>query len=67
MLDVKALIFDLEGTLYNSKELANEWRSQVFKLIKEKTGKSEEEILKEFLKIVEELRGQGFRRPPFPT
>ncbi|WXG39598.1 MAG: HAD family hydrolase [Candidatus Freyarchaeum deiterrae] len=63
-MDVKALIFDLEGTLYNSKELANEWRSQVFKLIKEKTGKSEEEILKEFLKIVEELRGQGFRRPP---
>lgn len=64
MLDVKALVFDLEGTLYNSKELANEWRLQVFKLIREKTGKSDEEILKEFLKIVEELRGQGFRRPP---
>jgi HAD superfamily hydrolase (TIGR01549 family) len=64
VLDVNALVFDLEGTLYNSKELANEWRSQVFKLIKEKTGKSDEEVLKEFLKIVEELRGQGFRRPP---
>jgi putative hydrolase of the HAD superfamily len=63
-LDVKALVFDLEGTLYNSKELTNEWRTQIFKLIKEKTGKSEEEILKEFLKIVEELREQGFRRPP---
>jgi putative hydrolase of the HAD superfamily len=63
-LDVKALVFDLEGTLYNSKELTNEWRSQIFKLIKEKTGKSDEVILKEFLKIVEELRGQGFRRPP---
>lgn len=64
MLDVKALVFDLEGTLYNSKELANEWRTQVFKLIKEKTGKREEEILKEFLKIVEEMKRQGFRRPP---
>lgn len=63
-MDVKALVFDLEGTLYNSKELANEWRTQVFKLIKEKTGKSDEEILKDFLKIVEELKGQGFRRPP---
>jgi putative hydrolase of the HAD superfamily len=64
MLDLKALVFDLEGTLYNSKELANEWRMRVFKLIKEKTGKSDEEILKEFQKIVEELKGQGFRRPP---
>ncbi|MEM3586257.1 MAG: HAD family hydrolase [Candidatus Jordarchaeaceae archaeon] len=63
-MEIKALIFDLEGTLYNSKELTNEWRSQVFKLIKEKTGKSDEEIQKEFLKIVEELRGKGFRRPP---
>lgn len=63
-MDVKALVFDLEGTLYNSKELVNEWRSQVFKLVEEKTGLSEEEILKEFLKIVEELKGQGFRRPP---
>lgn len=63
-MDVKALVFDLEGTLYNSKELANEWRSQVFKLIREKTGRSEEDILTVFLKIVEELKGQGFRRPP---
>ncbi|MEM2143911.1 MAG: HAD family hydrolase [Candidatus Jordarchaeaceae archaeon] len=63
-MDVKALVFDLEGTLYNSKELTNEWRTRIFKLIKEKTGKSDEEILKEFLKIVEELRRQGFRRPP---
>ena len=63
-MEIKALVFDLEGTLYNSKELVNEWRTQVFKLIKEKTGKSDDEILKEFLKIVEELKGKGFRRPP---
>ncbi|MFB0562364.1 MAG: HAD family hydrolase [Candidatus Lokiarchaeia archaeon] len=63
-MEVEALVFDLEGTLYNSKELVNEWRLQVFKLIGEKTGMSEEKILKEFLKIVEELKGQGFRRPP---
>jgi putative hydrolase of the HAD superfamily len=63
-LEIKALVFDLEGTLYNSRELANEWRVQVFKLLKEKTGRSEEDILKEFLKITEELREQGFRRPP---
>lgn len=63
-MDVKVLVFDLEGTLYNSKELTNEWRTQIFKLIKGKTGKSDEEIQKEFLKIVEELRRQGFRRPP---
>ncbi|MGQ9721296.1 MAG: HAD family hydrolase [Candidatus Jordarchaeum sp.] len=63
-MEIRALVFDLEGTLYNSKELADEWRVQVFKLVREKTGRSDEEILKEFIKITKELEGKGFRRPP---
>lgn len=64
-MPVKALVFDVEGTLFKSKSLTDAYRNQVLKLVSEKRGLDGESLLKEVRRVVGELRKEGYdQRPP---
>lgn len=64
-MPVKALVFDVEGTLFKSKSLTDAYRNQVLKLVSEKRGLDGESLLKEVRRVVSELRKEGYdQRPP---
>ncbi len=64
-MPVKALIFDVEGTLFKSKSLTDAYRNQVLKFVSEKTGLDGEALLREVRRVISELRREGYeQRPP---
>lgn len=64
-MPIKALVFDVEGTLFRSKSLTDAYRNQVLKLVSEKRGLDGESLLKEVKRVIVELRKEGYdQRPP---
>jgi len=64
-LPIRALVFDVEGTLFKSKSLTDAYRNQVLKLVSEKSGLNGEALLKEVRRVISELRREGYdQRPP---
>ncbi|MHA1607385.1 MAG: HAD family hydrolase [Candidatus Freyarchaeota archaeon] len=64
-MPVRAVVFDVEGTLFKSKSLTDAYRDQVLRLLSEKKGLSGESLISELRRVMEELRREGYvERPP---